>query len=168
MQRQRNRAQLVLLAVLLISTSACTGRPRSESWLRSHFAENRDAFERLADMSNEDFDNGQVIRIADDFTRLIDNWSWPRPEAEWGVTPQRWNEYRALFRSLKLPAGLSRQGDDYGLIMLMMHGIGLAGEGSETGYLWSREMPQQIDDDQQFLAVIQLEGNWYLYEWDVY
>jgi hypothetical protein len=61
----------------------------------------------LVRMSNEDAD---MIRIADDFTRTKSNWGWPRPEPTWGITPQRWDEYRRLFRQVGLSAGLQKDG----------------------------------------------------------
>jgi hypothetical protein len=164
------RPMLCVLAVALgvAANQGCTGRPRSEPWLRAHFSENREVFDRLVLMSNEDFEKTTVIRIAYDFTRLADDWGWPRPSSKWGITGQRWDEYRDIFRRLDLPAGLNRDGEGYSQILLMMYGEGMAGEGTEYGYLWSASPPQRIDDNAQFFEARPLEGMWYLYEWRVY
>lgn len=173
MRSERGQKSLSWLASLgialgLVANQGCTGFPRSDSWLRDHFSHNRDDFDRLIQMSNEDFNKTGVIRIAYDFTRLVDDWGWPRPESKWGITPQRWDEYRGVFRRLKLPAGLNRDGEGHSQILLMMHGAGMAGEGTEYGYLWSANPPQRTNDKEQLFEARLLEGAWYLYEWRVY
>src|SRR5882672_11381935 len=117
--------------VATLAVGGCTGSPRSETWMREHFQAARTDFERLVVMSNEDFAKTRVIRVAPDFTRLADDWSWPRPEAKWGVSKERWDEYRVLFRRLELSAGLNRDGPDHGEVLLMVYGVGMAGEGRE-------------------------------------
>jgi hypothetical protein len=136
--------------------------------MRTNLAEHRADFERLVRMANEDYARSKVIRIAYDFTRLESTWAWPRPEVEWGISGARWHEYRALFQLLDLPAGLDRTGPRYENIHLMVYGVGLAGEGREYGYLFSRTPPTQIQDPGDMVyATKPLEGNWYVYEWVV-
>jgi len=69
--------------------------------MQSNLTEHKADFQRLVEMANEDYARSKVIRIAHDFTRLENNWGWPRPEADWGITKVRWDEYRKLFRSLQ-------------------------------------------------------------------
>jgi hypothetical protein len=57
----------------------------SDSELVERFQRNKADFETLVRMSNEDH---TLVRIADDFTRLENDWSWPRPESKWGITRQ--------------------------------------------------------------------------------
>ena len=48
------------------------------------------------------------VRIAFDFTRLSNDWSWPRPASQWGLTRKRWDEYRRLFKTFGLTGRLYR------------------------------------------------------------
>src|SRR5687767_4467263 len=132
------RAVLVALVFVL---AGCTGRPRSDTWMREHLVRHRAEFDRLVQMSNEDYGASAVIRISSDFTRLKGNWAWPRPERNWGIPKTRWDEYRALFRALQLPSGLERVGEGYQQVQLMVHGVGVASEGREYGYLWTPTPP---------------------------
>ena len=44
--------------------------------------------------------NKQMSRVANDFLWRQDNYGWPRPEPEWGITQARWNSYKELFRKV--------------------------------------------------------------------
>lgn len=130
-----------------------------------HFREKRSAFERLVAMSNEDYAKTKVIRIANDFTWLQGNWAWPRPPAQWGLTAERWGQYRALFQELQLPAGLQREGYRGDAIRLMVHGVGLAGGGREYGYLYSPSPPVGGTPKTERARLKALGDSWYLYSW---
>jgi hypothetical protein len=137
--------------------------------MRDHLENHKAEFERLVRMANEDYSRAKVIRVADDFTRLEHNWGWPRPEAEWGISRVRWNEYRSLFRTLQLPAGLQRGGERNDGVQFMLYGVGMAGEGREYGYLWSPREPAQVRHPGQGEYTTEpLGGKWYRYEWVVY
>jgi hypothetical protein len=133
---------------------------------------------KLLQMSNED---PKVIRIAYDFTRLEDNWGWPRPESELGFSQQRWDEYRALFRKLDLPVGIERAEQKDGVFVyfpVSTRGLG-NGHGSSKGYAYlERELTPLLDslDDEAVKQFYQreasnrgvtlykkLKGNWYLF-----
>jgi hypothetical protein len=45
-------------------------------------------------MMNED---SQIFRADSDFIGRRDNGAWPRPESEWGVSAQRWDDYPKIF-----------------------------------------------------------------------
>ena len=137
--------------------------------MRHNLEEHRADFEQLVRMANDDYARTKVIRIANDFTRLEQNWGWPRPESEWGITAERWNHYRALFRKLQLPAGLDRAGERYNGLHFMVYGVGMAGEGREYGYLWSPTPPTAINSPgQQEYTTRPFGGEWYRYEWVIY
>jgi hypothetical protein len=109
---------LILLALML---AACdpfnVDKPHpSDDELIRNFQKNEADFNKLVAMSNED---PKVIRIAPDFTRLENNWRWPRPESELGFSKQRWGEYRALFNKLGLESGISRESDSEGTIIFL-------------------------------------------------
>lgn len=158
----------ILASLVLTVVVCCTGRPRSDTWMREHLSHHRADFDRLVRMSAEDYRARGVIRIAHDFTRLEKNWAWPRPEEDWGITKARWDEYRALFRTLQLPSGLERAGEGFQHVQLMVYGVGLASEGKEYGYLWSPTPPEPISDTSREFTAKPFEGNWYRYEWVVY
>jgi hypothetical protein len=161
-----NRRMPALL--LLVVASACTGRPRSEEWMRDHLIRNKVTFDHLVEMSNSDFRATRVTRIAPEFTRLAEDWAWPRPESSWGVSPQRWDEYRRIFKQLRLPAGLDRDGERQEQVIMVVYGTGMAGEGREYGYLWSAVPPAQRNDREQKFTANPILDNWYRYEWVVY
>ncbi len=94
-------------------------------------------FNELIKMSNED---SKVIRIAHDFTRLENNWAWPRPESELGFSRQRWDQYRSLFEKLGLDSGLSRETDSDGAVVyLTAFSKGMVNRGSSKGYAYSEK-----------------------------
>ncbi len=72
--------------------------PRDRS-LEEAFRSHETDFDKLASMSSVD---SKVLRISPSFTRLNDNYAWPRPDAELGFPKERWEEYRRLFSSLGL------------------------------------------------------------------
>ena len=134
--------------------------------MRDNLEENRAEFEQLVRMANDDYGRTKIIRIAYDFTRLEQNWGWPRPEPQWGITQERWNHYRALFRKLQLPAGLQRVGYRYNRLHFMVYGVGMAGEGREYGYLWSPTPAAEMNDSsKETYSTRPLGGEWYQYEW---
>jgi hypothetical protein len=133
---------------------------------------------KILQMSNQD---AKVIRIAYDFTRLENNWGWPRPESELGFSRQRWDEYRALFRKLDLPVGIERADQKDGVFVyfpVSTRGLG-NGNGSGKGYAYlERELSPLLDslDDESVRQFYErerpknsvtlyrkLKGNWYLY-----
>jgi len=79
-------------------------------------------------MSQEDVN---VVRVADDFTRLKNDWSWPRPESRWGITAARWNEYRRLFKAAGVSTGWEK--DELGNVYFIAHTHGLSIGGGSKG-----------------------------------
>jgi len=135
--------------------------------MRKHWKEHRAELDELVRMSNEDFAAQQVTRITPLFVWRSDNWLWPRPEAEWGLTAARWEQYKTRFARLKLPGGLDRAGATHAAILLAVRGTGVAGGGDEYGYLWSARRPVTVDAKGQTFTTKPLEDNWYLYRWKV-
>jgi hypothetical protein len=156
-----------LLLILLLLGSACTETLPSEQWMREHFEKHRPELEQLVRMSNEDFQARQVTRIAPGFVWRSDNWLWPRPEPEWGLSRTRWEQYKALFGRLKLPGGLDRAGPALGAILLAVRGAGVAGGGAEYGYVWADKRPMSVDANGQSFMAKPLKDKWYLYHWKV-
>ncbi len=90
----------------------------------------RPDFDSLARMSQED---SNVVRVADDFTRLKNDWSWPRPESQWGITREGWNEYRRLFHAVGVTKGLEKDG--VGNVYFIVHTHGLSIGGGSKGFV---------------------------------
>lgn len=99
--------------------------------LEETFKQHEAAFDELIAMSNTD---ATVIRIGPDFTWLVSNASWPRPESELGFSKARWDEYRRAFEKLGLKEGLGRSSDG-SFIELIASSQGVGGSGSGKGYV---------------------------------
>ena len=153
-------ARLVSALLLLGAATACCGP--SENALRKDFQEHRSALEAIVQLSNMD---SKVVRIAPAFTRLADDWSWPRSKNKWGLTENRWNRYRQLFKKAGIEDGISRED---GSIFFLAEGCGLSISGRSSGYVYSEEKPSPLvkhlsDLRSKGTAYVHLEGNWYLF-----
>jgi hypothetical protein len=177
--------RLAVAAALTCCVPSCTGTQRSDEWMRGHLLRHQRGFEHLVRMATEDYARTKVTRIAPTFTRLEDNWAWPRPGNEWGITWERWEEYRALFEELGLPAGLvvvpyprlelvPSGEEDVGrrrvrMVEFIVRGVGMAGEGREYGFLWSPEPPTQVRQRGRYeFTTVPYGGSWYRYDSAVY
>ena len=121
---------------LTIGCGTSSTHPTDQVLEKRFFAREQD-FDKLIAMSNED---SNVIRIAPDFTRLKNNWAWPRPESELGFSKVRWGEYKALFERLNLDAGLERVEIDNSVeIFLIASAVGMVNRGSAKGYAYSEK-----------------------------
>jgi len=117
---------ITLLGFLLMWS--CT--PPSDACLNRRFLRHRSEFDVLAHMSQEDVNN---VRVADDFTRLKNDWSWPRPESQWGITQSRWDEYRRLFKTVGVTKGWEK--DEMGNVYFIAHTHGLSIGGGSKGFV---------------------------------
>src|SRR5208282_1034492 len=89
------------MAVLLLVTlfCGCTKLPL-DAKLKEMFYGNRDDFHRLVQMSEQD---SRVVRIDFDFTIMNTD---SGPQRNVGLSEERWQEYRVLFRKLELKGGI--------------------------------------------------------------
>jgi hypothetical protein len=78
--------------LVLIAMCAC-GRLDDDTDLINRWHDHRATFDRLVAMSDSD---STVVRIAYTFTRLYNNWQWPRDTSLLGLSQSRWNSYRDL------------------------------------------------------------------------
>lgn len=166
-----------ILGLWLFTLGENSPHPSDETLIKE-FPSKEDGLNQLVKMSNED---KKVIRIACDFTRLDDDWSWPRDESKLGFTKQRWETYCDLFSELSLPVGLERGEPNHGLYIFFpvsTRGLG-NGHGSEKGYAHlERDLTPLLDslnDDSvknfyarekpkyQLTLYRRIKGNWYLY-----
>ena len=161
-----NKLSAWLLLGLSVSLASCTeDSPPTEAEVIARFERSAPALSTLAQMSDEDFSRTGVTRIADHFTRLKDNWAWPRADSTIGVSPERWTEYRRLFKSTEFTTGLDRQGPQHEMIMFSFWGVGLADNMLERGVLYSAISPASKDSEASSFHVVPIRGHWYAYEW---
>ncbi len=142
----------------------------TDATLENLFRENREDFVRLARMSDED---PTVVRIAYDFTNVSGKGS-SSDTGVVGFSEQRWEEYRSLFRKLRLERGITRFED--GSVMFIAFARGLSVSGITKGYLFNRDgenCPANSLDELEKLPPAQgkpfncrkIGENWYLYVW---
>jgi hypothetical protein len=126
-------------------------------------------------------DLNQIIRMFDEdrhlflvgrtVTYLNGNRNWPRPEAELGISVERWGEYRRLFEKAGV-GDVRRVEGDVALMTIASRGWAL--DNDEKGYAYAlREPPQVLDSleanlngtERCITSYKRLKGNWYLYRW---
>ena len=163
----------VLAASMLAAAMNCAPASHpSDQAFEDQFLTHSADFNLLRTMSNED---SKVIRVAYDFTRLRDNWAWPRPESELGFSQERWEVYRELFRKTGADYGFQRGEDDSVLFDIYCRGSALGSDCKGIGYL-PEEPPVQslresLDDDpgklgyDHGLVYKRLKDHWYIYRW---
>lgn len=96
------------------------------------FRSNREDFEKLRRMSDED---SKVVRIAYDFTWVGD----PEPGVDMtqpGFSEERWDDYKTIFRRIHLDGGISRGRD--GSVWFDAYSFGLGVSGLRKGYVFSK------------------------------
>jgi hypothetical protein len=165
----------IFVLVLLLMWSC---KATSDKALSKRFQGHHSELETLARMSQE---NAEVIRVADGFTRIKNDWGWPRPESKWGITRDRWDEYRRLFRAVGLSGGLEK--DEVGNVYFIAHTEGLVTGGATKGFVHCVSVG---DLDKSFLPCVEqrdqgqfgsqsdkgysyrkLSQTWYIFEtWD--
>ena len=167
----RSSLFLLSLIALMAGCSPVSGPSHpSDEQLIQNFQKHEAEFNLLAEMSNQD---SQVRRIAPTFTWLQNNAAWPRPESELGFSEQRWDEYRRLFKELKIADGLARNDPRQPtLIFFFASTHGLVTSGSAKGYVYSDEELSPIVDSPELeqadmkntLRVFKrLKGKWYIF-----
>lgn len=156
----RHTSQFVGLLLLLLVLSGCRAQHPKDEDLLQRFRTHRQEFEQLLQMFREDKGLG---RVAPDFTR-------PANTNEVGVTKERIDEYRRLFRTLGLSAGIEGYGErDAVFFYASTQGLSVSGSSKGFAYLTKRPalLVDQLDgyrspDGRSFSAFRHIEGNWYL------
>jgi hypothetical protein len=100
--------------------------------LEPNYKQHADEFEKLLRMVQQD---AHMNRIASDFTWLDSTSKWPREDL--GFSSARWDEYRALFKSLSVPEGVVRTQDFPGAVFFVARSNGLCTGGSGAGHVYS-------------------------------
>lgn len=164
-------ATVLFLSVLCAFGPAVTRRAwRSDAALKSHFLKHRQDLETLVAMANEDV---HLTRIAPDFTWLDDDVSWPRKNV--GISEERWNEHRELFRSVNAPSGITNDSGNAKVLFPIVL-AGMVPAGYVKGLVYSatpltpvlksldQRPPDQYWDNRDHVLVYKLiEDHWYIY-----
>jgi hypothetical protein len=170
----RLKIMAVGLAVVAaaLAFAATTSRSTSDDALQDRFFAHRADFERLVAMANED---SHLIRIAPDFTWLDDDSSWPRKDV--GISEERWNDYRQVFRSVGATDGVVKR-DSPTQIMFSITSGGLVPSGFSKGLVYSqmplspvlksldKRFPDELRDGpdrSHILAYKSIGDHWYIY-----
>ena len=141
----------------------------SDDWLIKNFQKNEADFDLLAQMAQQD---SKMVRIANDFTWTKDSVAFPRPESELGITNERWEDYKKLFKKLRLSNGIINYQPD--TILLLATTKGLVTGGSMKGYAYLKEKPEMLvdsldnyifpkTDKHSAIAYKQINNNWYIF-----
>jgi hypothetical protein len=150
-----------LLSLMLLGS--CSTLPR-DAKLKETFYRNRDDFNRLVQMSQQD---PRLMRIDFDFT-IMNTDSGPRKNV--GLSEDRWQQYRVLFRKLGLTDGLERSTETASTIFFYVQCEGSAIDGDCKGLAYSEKpvVPvknslNRMPPDGTFFET--LSPNWYLFRW---
>lgn len=178
MKKETMRVYMIFYIVLLIgplvSLTSCDlifdRKLPTDAELEQRFRDNRHIFEKNVQMSDED---SIVNRISYKFT---DVWGkgLSTDTGDLGFSEERWNEYKSLFRKLKLDSGIIRW--ENGAVRFSAFSKGLAVSGISKGYIYSKqknpwgevECTNETLDvpapayDKPFICK-NLDKNWYLY-----
>jgi hypothetical protein len=147
--------------------------------LYAHQAE----FQFLAQMANED-SHVQIVGPtfvglhadvdSPDLTFVHEDVPWPRSESELRFTQRRWDQYRSLFKTLKLENGMHRK-RDWREATFFQASVDFTtsdeGHITEKGYVYSSKpiddsLTGSLDDikvNRPALFFKKLNDNWYLY-----
>ena len=107
-----------------------------------------------------------LIRIRDDLT-LMQTDSGVKKNV--GLTEDRWQEYRVLFKKLGLKEGLERTDTVPSALLLFSYCEGSAIDADCKGYAYSEEplspLMTSLDEPRPGYVFKQLCPNWYLVRW---
>lgn len=155
----------IFFIIITVSIIYLSNSSQDEASLLKLFTENKEILCKIIYMQKEDY---QVIRISPSFTRLYNDWSWPRDDI--GITTERWNEYKKLFSKSHIDDGIQKDGD---YIWFFVSSSGLSISGSTKGFMYNEK--QQIETVNNFnkciftkknrVCFINIEENWYLFKW---
>ncbi len=122
---------LVIVVTIAILAWAISPHEPSDQALEKQFYRNRPDLERLVTMLAED---SQMVRIAPEFLWTQASVAWPLPEAQWGISRARWEQYKNLFDRAGIANGLVNRGRSKEAIFTV-YSWGIVPAGFGVGYL---------------------------------
>lgn len=156
----RSCLSFVICMTLLIAISGCCGPP--EPTLVDQFHEHRSSLEELRSMFSED---AHLVRVAWDFTVVAEEFRDGHPPGWSGLSEDRWDSYRALFRRAELEGGIVRRDEG---IFFAADPCGLVFSGRVHGFAYLQEPPKALSvlgDDLGLdgTEYVPIDGRWYLF-----
>lgn len=152
-----------LTAFLFLMLFWGCSRSVPDAKLKELFYGNRDDFNKLAVMSEQD---RRVVRINFDFT-ILDTDSGPQKNM--GLSASRWEEYRQLFRKLGITGGLERPEAFPSAVFFYAQCEGSAVDGDCKGFAYSEKpllpVANSLNKPRPGNVFEPLSGNWYLLRW---
>ena len=161
-----NRVVIALCATAALLVGCVSPHP-TDSEVEQAYNEHRGELEKLLKMAEED---AHVARIANNFTWLKNDHRWPREDV--GLTPERWNEYRALFASVGAHEGMLQSRSPTLEVSFWFSTQGVLGRGSTKGIVYQTDAPDRLSDSLDHEALKgsedltlykELEKNWYIF-----
>ena len=151
-------SRVASLAIFATLVFAGCGHP-SEVRLRRSFGDHEAEYTRLLTMARED---RELTRIAPTFT--VAHGSGPSMDGH-GITRERWNEYRRLFKVVGAKDGLTQDED---ACSFTVSAEGLAVHGSAKGIIYSRKKPVPIMSSVDSwhgvgVAYSHIKNDWYVF-----
>jgi hypothetical protein len=122
---------LGILTMVSLLWWGCAPHQPSDQTLEKRFYKQRSDLEHLIAMMDEDW---QMCSIAPNFTYRQDNAAWPRPESEWGISAERWNEYRKMFTQANFKEGVTRP-EKSSDVVVHVWSWGIVPSGTSVNYL---------------------------------
>jgi hypothetical protein len=150
---------MVSLGLLL----GCNRALVPDASLRKVFYANRDDFSKLVSMSQQD---RMLVRIKTDLT-LMQTESGVKKNV--GLSVDRWQEYRVLFRKLGITEGLERPEAYPSAVLFYARCEGSAIDADCKGFAYSEKplspIATDLDSPRPGDVFEQLGPNWYLFRW---
>ena len=150
---------IFLLALLL----GCNRSLVPDAKLRDVFYANREDFNKLLSMSQQDF---KLIRISSDLTLMNSDAGVQRNV---GLSEERREEYQFLFNKLGLSGGLERPQDLPSAILFYAHCEGSAINADCIGFAYSEKplspVERSLDKMRPGTVFEELGPQWYLFRW---
>lgn len=152
---------LVVTLLIFAPLNGCASDHPSDKALTENFQSHKAEFDQLLQMF-----------LADEGLSLVDfGWTLPKEPESIGVTQERLEQYRKLFREVNLSKGIHSH-KTKGIVWFTASTRGLGISGSGKGYAYATKRPELVVDDldnykskngKSFTAYKHIEGNWYLY-----
>jgi hypothetical protein len=163
----KKQTSLALIFAITIISFGC-GSPldlphKTDDELIKNFQEHKAEFENLLLMVLED----------KDLFRVDNDWTSPEEPEKIGVSKERINKYRKIFKQLNIPRGFYAYRKE-GIYSFTSSAQGLGVSGSSKGYVWSKTIPKNVIENDidkytekpftqdKYPVYRHIEGNWYL------
>jgi hypothetical protein len=148
--------------ISLFLLSGCDRTPR-DAKLREAFFANKDDFNKLVSMSQQD---PTVTRIRFELTIMKKGSEFIKNE---GLSGDRWQEYRVLFKKLGLAEGLGRTQAYPSAILFYVYCEGSAIDADCKGFAYSETqlapLATSLNTMRPGYVFEQFYPNWYLFRW---